>query len=180
MGGGEAMGLQLLVIGNALSQHMRNLLLAPLLLSLAMPAMSSVDPKVHKVCMDAKDYVGCVSAHSANPSSPGSVNTVINREGLATNEGNICPDGYASKGVGYCGKVSCEQCISFGCLSGNDKILGGKNWKCDRGMFVYLLRWGDSLVRASYDPNCPAGLFKPGFNSTCEQRDFELGQAAQR
>ena len=110
----------------------------------------------------------------------GAVNTVINREGLATNEGNICPDGYASKGVGYCGKVSCEQCISFGCLSGNDKILGGKNWKCERGMFVYLLRWGDSLVRASYDPNCPSGPFKPGYNSTCEQRDFEAGQAAQR
>jgi hypothetical protein len=159
---------------------MRRLLLAPLLLSLALPAMSSVDPKVHKICMDVKDYVGCVSAHSASPASPGSVNTVINREGLVTNEGNICPDGYASKGVGYCGKVNCEQCISFGCLSGNDKILGGKNWKCDRGMYVYLLRWGDSIIRASYDPNCPAGPFKPGFNSTCEQRDFEMSQAGQK
>lgn len=155
------------------------LLALPLAFALVAPASARVDPEIHKICASVQDYLGCVQAQTADPASPGTTNTIINREGLVTNEGNKCPDGWAWKGSGYCAEVQCRRCISFGCLNGNDKVLGGKNWKCHRGMYVYLLRWGDSLVRATYDQNCPSSTsttFKPGFNSTCEQVEFEQAQ----
>ena len=155
---------------------MKGLVALPLLLGLIAPASARVDPEIHKICASVQDYLGCVKAQTGNSASPGTTNTIINREGLVTNEGNKCPDGWAWKGSGYCAEVQCRRCMSFGCLSGNDKVLGGKNWACDRGIAVYLLRWGDSLVRATYDPNCPSIDFKPGFNSTCEQVDFERAQ----
>ena len=155
---------------------MKALIALPLVLGIVAPASARVDPEIHKICASVQDYLGCVQAQTADPASPGTTNTTIHREGLVTNEGNKCPDGWAWKGSGYCAEVQCRRCISWGCLDGNDKILGGKNWKCHRGMYVYLLRWGDSLVRATYDQNCPSTTFKSGFNSTCEQAEFEQAQ----
>jgi hypothetical protein len=43
---------------------MRHRLLTATLL-LACPALAQVDPKIHKLCIEAKDYVGCVKAMSA-------------------------------------------------------------------------------------------------------------------
>ena len=37
------------------------ILLAPLLLAVSLPAFAEVDPKIHKLCIEAKDYAGCVS-----------------------------------------------------------------------------------------------------------------------
>jgi hypothetical protein len=155
---------------------MKGLIALPLVLGLVAPASARVDPEIHKICASVQDYLGCVKAQTEDSASPGTTNTIINREGLVTNEGNKCPDGWAWKGGGYCAEVQCRRCVSFGCVSGNDKILGGKTWSCDRGMWVYLLRWGDSLVRATYDPSCPSITFKPGFNSTCSQVAFEQAQ----
>ena len=36
-------------------------LLFPLLVALALSAQASVDPEVHKLCLDAADYKACVS-----------------------------------------------------------------------------------------------------------------------
>ncbi|WP_186544533.1 hypothetical protein [Synechococcus sp. ROS8604] len=36
------------------------ILLAPLLLAVSLPAFAEVDPKIHKLCIEAKDYAGCV------------------------------------------------------------------------------------------------------------------------
>lgn len=155
---------------------MKRLIALPLLLGLMAPASARVDPEVHKICASVQDYLGCVKAQTGNSASPGTTNTIINREGLVTNEGNKCPDGWAWKGGGYCAEVQCVRCVSFGCLSGNDQTLAGKEWKCQRGILVFLLRWGDSLVRATYDPSCPSIQFKPGFNSTCSQVEYEQAQ----
>jgi len=38
------------------------ILLAPLLLAVSLPAFAEVDPKIHKLCIEAKDYAGCVKA----------------------------------------------------------------------------------------------------------------------
>ena len=154
----------------------KKLLVLPLLLGPVTPVSARMDPEIHKICASVQDYFGCVQAQTADPASPGLTNTIINREGLVTNEGNKCPEGWAWKGGGYCAEVQCRQCVSWGCLPGNNRVLGGKTWKCHRGMFVYLLTWGDKLVRATYDPNCPNINFKPGFNSTCSQVAFEQAQ----
>ena len=36
------------------------ILLAPLLLAVSLPAFAEVDSKIHKLCIEAKDYAGCV------------------------------------------------------------------------------------------------------------------------
>ena len=38
------------------------ILLAPLLLAVSLPAFAEVDSKIHKLCIEAKDYAGCVRA----------------------------------------------------------------------------------------------------------------------
>lgn len=38
------------------------ILLVPLLLAVSLPAFAEVDPKIHKLCIEAKDYAGCVRA----------------------------------------------------------------------------------------------------------------------
>ena len=45
---------------------MKRLLLAPLILSLGLPVQAEVDPKIHKMCLQAKDYMGCVKAQTTN------------------------------------------------------------------------------------------------------------------
>ena len=40
----------------------RRLLFVPLLGSLVLHASAQVDPKTHKLCLDARDYLGCVKA----------------------------------------------------------------------------------------------------------------------
>ena len=152
---------------------MKRLLPVPLILALGLPLQAEIDPKVREACLAAADFLGCVKAYSgkAQTNSP---STVITNEGFAVTGGNKCPTGFASDGAGYCSRVRCEQCMSFGCLVGNDPVLANKNWKCHRGLTVYLLRWGDSTVRASQVPECPAGPIEAGFNSTCEQREFAI------
>ena len=41
------------------------ILLAPLLLAVSLPAFAEVDSKIHKLCIEAKDYAGCVKAQGA-------------------------------------------------------------------------------------------------------------------
>ena len=51
---------------------MKNFKLLPLVLLVSTPAFANVDPKIHKLCVEAKDYLGCVkamngvSAHDTN------------------------------------------------------------------------------------------------------------------
>ena len=41
---------------------LRGLLFVPLLGILVLPTSAEVDPKTHKLCLDARDYLGCVKA----------------------------------------------------------------------------------------------------------------------
>ena len=73
------------------------ILLAPLLLAVSLPAFAEVDSKIHKLCIEAKDYAGCVRAMKGDkmPTS-----RVINSQGADIAEGNQCPQGYAYLGGG--------------------------------------------------------------------------------
>ena len=42
------------------------ILFIPLLLTFSLPAFAEVDSKIHKLCSDTKDYLGCVKAQSSD------------------------------------------------------------------------------------------------------------------
>ena len=90
---------------------------------------SEVDPKIHKLCIEAKDYAGCVRAMRGEtmPTS-----RVINSQGADIAEGNQCPSGYAYVGGGNCQEVKCIYSPSgFGYDQGHDQRVAGKaNWRC--------------------------------------------------
>tara|TARA_E500000331_G_C16973153_1_gene590192 strand:+ start:210 stop:680 length:471 start_codon:yes stop_codon:yes gene_type:complete len=140
-------------------------LLLPLLAALLFPTSvnANVDPEVHKLCLPAADYLGCVRAITGNSNSI----EVITNPGTATTKGNSCPVGYAYIGQGYCREVLCSA------QDGNTEMLGGKKWKC--GMTIMgrlVLRLGDEL-RIGNDPACPSGQPEIGWTSTCESPYLE-------
>ena len=122
-------------------------------LSYGSTAKTEIDPKTHKMCLQAQDYKGCVDAQSVN----------------SNKEGNSCPDGYAFIGGGYCREVTC----SYKGLAGgkNEPLLGGKKWKC--GPVGTLIKERTSLtfgptLRIGNNSDCPSGLPEKGWTSTCD------------
>ena len=134
---------------------------------LAAPVMAQVDPKIHKLCIEAKDYAGCVRAMNGETAP---VTRVINSEGSNVAEGNSCPASYAYRGGGMCQEVTCSY------EDGNDPLLGGKNHKCGNASFWsgfigrMTLRWGSATTRAHNDPKCPPGEPEIGWTSTCDYK----------
>ena len=74
----------------------------------AIPAVAEVDAKTHKLCLEAKDYLGCVRAMRGEtmPTS-----RVINSQGADMAEGNQCPSMFAYIGGGNCQEVKCGKSI---------------------------------------------------------------------
>tara|TARA_R100000951_G_scaffold25121_3_gene21251 strand:- start:1957 stop:2574 length:618 start_codon:yes stop_codon:yes gene_type:complete len=144
------------------------ILLAPLLLAVSLPAFAEVDTKIHKLCIEAKDYAGCVRAMKGEtmPTS-----RVINSQGADIAEGNQCPSGFAYVGGGNCMEVKCLYSPSgLGYDQGHDQRVAGKaNWKCKysfwQGAGVMQLV---GSARASLNPSCPPGEPAIGYNSTCQ------------
>ena len=139
------------------------ILLAPLLLAVSLPAFAEVDPKIHKLCIEAKDYSGCVRSMKGETSTETTVNQ-IQRQGANLTEGNSCPSGHWYSGGGYCQRVVCIRGGLFS--SGHDKQLGGVGINCSRG---YEIHWHPNMqpIRASFDPSCPKVALKIGYQSTC-------------
>ena len=86
---------------------MNRFLLLALTAGLLSPIAASpiVDPKLHKMCLAAADYMGCVKAQ-LGLSTP---NEIITNTGTSTSRGNECPSGSTSVGTGYCKKVTCRK-----------------------------------------------------------------------
>ena len=133
-------------------------------------AKAEVDSKVHKMCLQAKDYMGCVKAQSKQGATPSSKKVIKN---LITSErvGNACPEGYAYIMDNLCQKVDCHQGYSvFSRRKKDDPIVAGKStWKCPITAFEWAgsLRLG-ALGEIGYTPACPPGPPRVGWNSTCE------------
>ena len=83
---------------------MNRLLLLALIAGLLSPIAASpiVDPKIHKMCLAAADYMGCVKAQLglSNP------NEIITNTETSTSRGNECPSAYVFMGNGYCKSVN--------------------------------------------------------------------------
>ena len=138
-------------------------LLIPLLAALLFPTSvnANVDPEVHKLCLPAADYLGCVKAMTGDSNSI----EVITNPGTATTKGNSCPFGYAYIGKGYCREVTCIM------NKPNSSTLAAKQWKCNKGGFMKLDGFGLNLgdqTRIGNDSTCPEGEPKVGWNSTCD------------
>ncbi len=131
-------------------------------------AKAGVDPAIHKLCSDVKDYSGCVRIQSGEIQG---VTRIITQEGASISEGNACPDAYAYIGNGYCQRVYCNTKGVRLFAQGHDRRLGGKGWSC-------TARWdsgGGSLrfenstsVRATFIKICPTEEPEIGRNNSCQ------------
>lgn len=141
------------------------------------PALAEVDPKIHKLCIEAKDYAGCVRAMKGDTSSS-TVIREIRSQGADIAEGNQCPAGTAYMGGGNCQQVKCEypRSIAYASL-GHDQLIAGLKdkygkdvWGCPFKLFFGRgrLRLSGAILRASTNPACPPGEPKLGFTSTCQ------------
>ena len=87
---------------------MRIFLAAMLGLGLSAPiyaqTAAQVDPKIHKLCIEAKDYAGCVRAMQGDTTP---TTRQINSQGADIAEGNECPSGWSYIGGGNCMEVKC-------------------------------------------------------------------------
>jgi len=152
---------------------MKRLLITAIYL-LAGSAHAQVDPKIHKLCLQAKDYEGCARAMKGETRSN---NRIINSQGADIAEGNQCPSGYAYIGGGNCQDVKCDYNSSGFNALGHDKILAGLKdssgkdvWGCKWSFWhgAGVLRLTGGVTRASNSSDCPQGEPKIGFNSTCQ------------
>ena len=143
----------------------RPILFSGLVIVSAIPALAQeVEPRVHEMCSEAKDFAGCVKAMTTDFSAPTSTR-VINSQGADIAEGNQCPANHAYVGGGNCQRVYCQYPATS---LGHDPLIAGKpGWGCKQwGLTSGGLRLG-SNARASVNPSCPPGEPKIGHNSTC-------------
>jgi hypothetical protein len=131
----------------------------------AIPVMAEVSPEIHKLCIEAKDYAGCVKAMRGEDSTDTTINQ-IQRQGANLTEGNNCPAQHVSSGGGYCQRVTCIKRGIYG--KGHEQGLGGKGLNCKGGA---ELNWDNNHqpVRAALDKKCPPGDLDIGFMNTCHQ-----------
>lgn len=135
-------------------------LLLPLLAALALPVQAGVDPEVHKLCKDVKDYLGCVKANSGTSLQP----RMTIDQGINLSEGNACAMGYAYIGGGTCRKVLCYASA----FRKNLPELKAAGWSCGKSVWRNVLIYGESTLRAHYDPSCPLGEPAIGEKNTCQ------------
>ena len=130
-------------------------------------AQTQVDPAIHKLCIEAKDYAGCVRAMKGEPAP---TTRIINSAGAEVAEGNQCPASMAYRGGGNCQEVICAD-HGMWFVGPHNPLLAGKTWKCTGGGIGSpgRLDWGPTTARASQNPNCPAGEIEIGYNSTCDK-----------
>ena len=84
---------------------MNRFLLIALTAGLFSPAFAEVDPKVHKMCLQAQDYLGCVKAQTTNSTDIPSLRVIQGKTELT---GNSCPNLHAYSGSGYCTRIICN------------------------------------------------------------------------
>lgn len=157
--------------------------------SLAFRAVAQVDPNIHKLCVEAKDYAGCVRAMKGDTTPTGG--RMINSQGADIAEGNQCTAGYAYIGGGNCQDVKCSYNSSGFNALGHDSLIAGKKdssgndvWGCKYNIWhgAGVLRLSGAVTRTSNNPSCPPGEPQLGFNSTCQTapRDWEAKKAEEK
>ena len=124
--------------------------LLPLLAAISLPTTvnANVDPEVHKLCLPAADYLGCVKAMTTKSTDIPSMRII---EGKTELSGNSCPSGFAYGGGGIC--RSWRRNI----LSDEVNIDSYGLWKAGQAeltQFRFSV-FDDGRSKAVYDPSCP-------------------------
>ena len=114
-----------------------------ILSSFTFSAYAGVDPEVHKLCKEAKDYLGCVKAMNNEPINTPDLRLI---QGGIELSGNKCPNGYAYSGAGYCKEVKCKDKFTA------HKDFKDKGWTCNAWLKPH---WGENTVKAVIDKSCP-------------------------
>ena len=149
---------------------MRRFLILPLLLGVSLPLQAGVDPEVHKLCKDVKDYLGCVKAQTTNSTDIPSLRVIQGKTELT---GNSCPNLHAYSGSGYCTRIICN-----GNRFRSHPDLRYKKWKCSP---LFMVDWGGQSLKAVVDPKCPDREPIIGTQSSCTtQSDLDEIQAAKK
>lgn len=128
-----------------------------------------VDPSIHKLCVEAKDYAGCVRAMKGDTSN---TSRQIRSQGADIAEGNQCPSGFAYVGGGNCKEVKCVyNSNGLGFDFGHDQRVAGKaDWGCKSSFWYGAgIMQLEGNARASINPKCPPGEPPVGYNSTCQK-----------
>ena len=138
-------------------------------------AAVEVEPKIHKLCIEAKDYAGCVRVMKGDTSK-----RAINSQGADITEENQCIKEYAYIGGGNCQDVSCTY--PAGPL-GHDQTTAGLKDKNGKDVWSYKydpwicgagrLRLFGAVTRTTVNKSCPLGEPKIGFNNTCQTASRE-------
>ena len=145
--------------------------LIPLLAALALPtsAQANVDQKVHRICLKASDYAGCVKVQTKGSSA--STRMTIQQD-ASISEGNACPDSYAYVGSGFCQRVYCDIKGMRLFAKGHDPRLGGKGWVCkprvDFAGGSLKFSTNNTPIRSSFDKRCPSEEPEIGRNNSCQ------------
>ncbi|WP_186516497.1 hypothetical protein [Synechococcus sp. PROS-9-1] len=137
------------------------LLALPALLA-STPAFAEVEPKIHKLCIEAKDYAGCVRAMKGE--------IVPSKE---TSVGNKCQSQFAYIGNGNCQRVGCKYgWWAFGRGNNNAIVAGKSDWKCNSELRSGLYLSGSLILEevapVGFDDGCPAVEPEVGWNNSCE------------
>ena len=139
---------------------MKRLVLAPLIFVLASPSQADVDSKVHKMCLQAKDYLGCVKAQTTKATDIPNLRVI---QGQTELTGNACPRTYGYSGAGYCTIVICQDRWKV------EPDLKDKFWT---GCGLFKPSWGRQVVKAVVDEKCPANEPIIGTQSSCFTQDY--------
>ncbi len=149
---------------------MKRLLLLPLLIGLTSPAQARVDPKVHKLCKDVKDYLGCVKAQSGEVKPKPSASL-----------GNRCPIGHAYAGGGQCGDVVPAKSGIAIMTSPAYAIWSWEKYNAIEAIGIWNAGWTKKprttgfyrlgqLAPAGFDPQCPKKEPALYTNSSCDEK----------
>ena len=153
-------------------------LLAASIAFAVLPANAEVEPKIHRLCLEAKDYAGCVKAMTGTADSP-SPQKQINQQGADIAGGNQCPHGFAYVGADNCQFVRCEYNSAGFNELGHDSLIAGKKdingkdvWGCKYSLWngAGVLRLSGGITRTTNNPKCPSGEPELGFNNTCQTK----------
>ena len=128
----------------------------------AVPALAEVDPKIHKLCVEAKDYAGCVRVMKGDEMS-----------NSKDKIGNKCQTQFAYIGGGNCQRVGCKYgWWGFGRDNNNSVIAGKSDWKCKTvfrsGLFLSGSLVLEEVAPVGFDEKCPPVEPDIGWNSSCE------------
>ena len=141
---------------------MKRLLLAPLLLGFIPFANANVDPEIHKLCIPATDYLGCVKAMTTKSTDIPSMRMI---DGGVELSGNSCPINYA-----YIGGGNCREVLDGGWYTPTFFGLLSAGWQNSPALLGdWSLKLGESS-RAVIDKNCPIKEPYIYTNSSCDPK----------